>query len=94
MPHWTGGCQINTQHHPTTGRDITPMSSYSNKVLAAGADVLSERDFKFKLGRQHAGVERDRYTAVRHILDVVLPIIARETPLADDFTSDIGWGAV
>lgn len=80
------------------------MSSYSNKVLAAGANVLSERDFTFKLGRRHDGVERDRYTAVRHILDVTLPIIANETPLADDavivafadavYASEIGWGAV
>jgi hypothetical protein len=79
------------------------MSSYSNRVLAAGANILSERDFTFKLGRRHDGIERDRYTAVRHILDVVLPIIAAETPLADDavqvivhndvYASESGWGA-
>lgn len=55
--------------------------SYSEEVLTAGARILEGRNFEFKLGRQHAGVERDRMTAVRHILDVTLPIVAAETPL-------------
>ena len=76
--------------------------SYSEQVLAAGANVLDGRNFEYKLGRNHFGIERDRIAAVRHILDVTLPLIAAETPLTygetrspESFntTSDVGWGA-
>ncbi len=83
--------------------------TYSEEVLLAGAALLDGRNFEYKLGRNHFGVERDRVAAVRHILDVTLPLIAAETPVcpccragqppcschdtAFTTTSDIGWGA-
>lgn len=56
--------------------------SYSEAVLASVAAVLDGRNFTYELDRNHFGVERDRYEAVRHILNETLPLIAAETPLA------------
>ena len=69
--------------------------SYSEEVLLAGAAILGGQNFEYKLGRNHYGIERDRIAAVRHILNVTLPLIAAETPQQPETfttTSDIGWG--
>ena len=55
--------------------------SYSEAVLAAGAAVLDGRNFTYELGRNHFGIERDRYAAVAHVLNATLPLLASETPL-------------